>query len=123
MQDRVIVLDDCLDKEASDATRAKKMDKKKRWANLFSSNRVYMEDVTLQYIQPLEGRVVSNSKDADSSEQAMGHYLMKQCLDRQSGWKAVKNMINRWQVPYKLQVYRSLWLHLRFDNVNARNKV
>lgn len=65
-----------LDEEAGNAAVAKKTDIKKSWADLFSSNRLYTKDMMLQYIQPLEGRMILNFADANLVEQAIDHCLV-----------------------------------------------
>lgn len=72
--------------------------KKKKWLDLFSSNRLYTEDMILEFVEPTFDRVVLCAEDVDTVEEAAGFCLVEQFLGRFPSWQAVKDIANRWKV-------------------------
>lgn len=71
---------------------------KRKWTDLFSSNRLFSHDHALQFISSEEDRVALEEKDVDSIMDTMGNCLVGRFVGRFPEWKAIKAMAKRWNV-------------------------
>lgn len=96
----------------------------RRWADLFSLNRLFSQDNALQYMLfENNEQMTLEDDDVDTIKTVMGDCLVGRFVGRFLGWLAIKAMAKHLNVKYDINVHKTMWLIFKFQSVEVFDRV